>query len=260
MDAVKLLLVILLAAMLPLHGQTDGAASESPVPYIPREDSPFFVLQEDEGRVAREREKERAAMYPLNKGSEDSAGRMFARFFGEMFASVKIGRRTPSAQSTLKVEPSDFSLDDRRELTVTFSVKNNTGRVMKFDFPTAQRIEIVVKDPMGKIIERWSDDRAFEERAGVVMINPDERIEYIERIPTREMEPGSQYIIEASLANSPEFTKSVTVTPKGKPRDREKREEGAPERPKRNEADTPGANPPPVEPGDVEPLNDPVGA
>jgi hypothetical protein len=68
------------------------------------------------------------------------------------------------------------------------------------------------------VIDKWSDDRAFADISGVVMINPGEHITYEEKIATRDMQPGTTYTIEASLANNPEFTKTAIVTPSGKPR------------------------------------------
>src|SRR5690606_33746015 len=145
-------------------------------------------------------------------------GKMFTSFFTEMFASVDIGGKSDSSGSKLVIEPSEFSVDDRREITVRFLVQNRSNRLVKLDFPTSQRVEILVRNPAGEVIERWSDDRAFHDEAGVVMINPDERIQYEERIATREMQPGVTYTIEASLANNPEFTKTTTITPSGRPR------------------------------------------
>jgi hypothetical protein len=120
--------------------------------------------------------------------------------------------------SALKVDPATFSLDDRREVTVTFIVENHTNKLVKLDFPTSQRIEILVRDSSGKVIEKWSDDRAFQDVSGVVMINPGEHIQYEEKIATRDMQPGQTYVVEASMANNPEFTKTATVKPSGKPR------------------------------------------
>jgi hypothetical protein len=190
------------------------------VPVIPEKESPFFVLNGNDqtpGQRARSAMTGPAADYPRNKGSEQSAGQMFSTFFTGMFSSVRIGGK-PSSGSKLVVEPKTFSLDDRRELAVTFSVENKTGRLVKLDFPTSQRIEILVRDPNGKVLEKWSDDRAFTDESGVVMINPDEHIQYEEKIATRDMQPGKTYPIEASLANNPEFTKTAVVTPSGKPR------------------------------------------
>ncbi len=193
---------------------------ESVVPEIPVGESPFFILndaEENPGRRARKLLDSPEFEFPRNKSSEKSAAKMFTSFFTDMFSSVKIGK-PGSSGSKLVVEPSEFSVDDRREVTVRFVVQNRTNRLLKLDFPTSQRVEILVRNPAGEVIERWSDDRAFQDEAGVVMINPDERIQYEERIATREMQPGVTYTIEASLANNPEFTKTTTITPSGRPR------------------------------------------
>lgn len=214
---------LLLTSVASLGGGTLSPAraqdGQSVVPEIPVEESPFFVLNDEEmnpGRRARRELRGPEFDYPRNRGAEQSAAQMFTSFFTDMFSSVKLVKKRSS--SKLSVEPSKFSVDERREVSVTFTVENQTGRLLKLDFPTSQRIEILVRDPAGNIVERWSDDRAFRDEAGVVMINPGERIQYEERISTREMEPGKTYTIEASLANNPEFVKTAQVTPTGKPR------------------------------------------
>lgn len=200
-----------------------AGAQESVIPVIPVEppkESPFFVLNgepENPGEAERKSLTSPQNDYPKNKTADVSAGRMFASFFTDMFASVRVGRK-PSTGSKLEITPSKFSLDDRREITVKFTVANKGGKLLKLDFPNSQRIEILVHDPSGKVIEKWSDDRAFVEESGIVMINPGEKIQYEEKISTRDMQPGQTYTIEASMANNPEFTKAVNVTPTGKPR------------------------------------------
>lgn len=189
------------------------------MPEIPVEESPFFVLNDaplNRGGKARALLTSPANQYPLNKTSERSAAKMFTRFFTEMFASVHLAKGRPD--SKLVIDPSSFSLDDRREITVSFTVFNRTPRLVKLDFPTSQRIEILVRDGNGQVIEKWSDDRAFDDVSGVVMINPGERIEYSEKIATRDMQPGQTYSIEASVANNPEYTKAGTVKPTGSAR------------------------------------------
>ncbi len=198
-----------------VHAQTEQSA----VPFIPEEESPFFVVRDvetAEGARRSEAVKGPQDSFPRNKASERSAGNMLTGFFTEMFASVDLSTGKKTSGSKLVVEPQEFSLDDRREVAVTYTVFNKTNKLLRLDFPTDQRLEITVKDPAGQVIERWSDDRAFDEKVGVVMINPDERIEYEEKIATREMVPGTTYTIEASMADNPEFTKSLTVTPTGK--------------------------------------------
>ena len=59
-----------------------------------------------------------------------------------MFSSIKFGRLHPEKSTqNLTVEPSEFSLSDRRELDTTYTVRNNTKKIMRLDFSTQQRIE-----------------------------------------------------------------------------------------------------------------------
>lgn len=219
MHTSRLLAPALLAALFVGAAPRPASAQEPVVPVIPPAESPFFVLngeEENPGRRARNVRLSPANQFPLNKTSEQSASRMFTSFFTDMFASVRLMKG--QSDSKLTVEPATFSLDSRREITVTFTVFNRTQRLLKLDFPTAQRIEILVRDGSGNVIEKWSDDRAFADVSGVVMINPGERIQYEEKIATRDMQPGQTYTIEASMANNPEFTRTATVQPSGKPR------------------------------------------
>jgi hypothetical protein len=218
MPVLRFVPVFALAALCALP-HLRGQHQESVVPVIPENESPFFVLNDTHENPARGATKlldSPEFQYPRNKGSEQSATQMFTHFFTDMFSSVRLVKK--HSTSALKVEPDTFSLDDRREVTVTFTVENRTNKLLKLDFPTSQRIEILVRDPSGKIIEKWSDDRAFQDVSGVVMINPGEHIQYEEKIPTRDMQPGQTYVVEASMANNPEFTKTATVKPSGKPR------------------------------------------
>jgi hypothetical protein len=208
--------ILLLALCLgsPLHAQENT----SPVPHIPDEESPFFVLREEFRQGAVPTQRRISEGYPRSKGADVNAGKIFTGFFTDMFASVKFGTSEEArASSQLTVEPKTFSLDDRREFTVNYVVTNKTDEIIKLNFPNAQRIEITVTDPTGKVIERWSDDRFFAEVTGVVMVNPGERIEYVERIPTREMQPGRTYIVEATIPNYPDFARSTQLTPTGSP-------------------------------------------
>jgi len=186
--------------------------------FIPEEGNPFFVPRQEFTPGSPESAQRISQQFPRNRDADLSAGKMFTSFFTDMFASVKIGGgASTNPGSSLDIDPKTFSLDDRREFTVNYVIHNRTRDVLRLDFPNAQRIEITVTDPAGKVVERWSDDRLFAEVTGVVMINPGERIEYSERIPTREMVPGKTYVIEASVTNHPQFTKTVNVTPLGTP-------------------------------------------
>jgi hypothetical protein len=150
----------------------------------------------------------------MGRGSQNTYSAQVGGFFKEMFASVNLGpiRGEPTG-GRISIEPEAFSLTDRREVAVTYSVVNNSNKIIRLEYPTTQRLEIVAKGPDGNPVERWSDDRAFEPEEGIVIINPKERIEYQERIPTREMKPGSTYNIEANTTSQNPYTVSKPITP-----------------------------------------------
>jgi hypothetical protein len=184
----------------------------------PDEGSPFFVEREAARLLATQPQalarQDALAVYPKAKNSEDSANAMFGKFFTEMFSSINLrklrGRKTTE---NLVIDPPSFSLTDRREVEGVYTLRNNTGQLIRLDYPTSQRIDIVTKDANGNVIERWSDDRAFKPQDGIVILNPKERIEYREKIPTREMKAGQPYTIQAEVVGYPEYTATEPITP-----------------------------------------------
>ena len=185
----------------------------------PDENSPFFL---DAAAASRTRGADYAgrdlndtiAGYPQNRNSPDSVLARIKGFFGGMFSSVNFGPiRTPPTTEKLEVEPARFSLQDRREVNVTYTIRNNTKQISRLEYPTTQRIDILTYDPKGIVIDRWSDDRAFQPEDGIVVINPKERIEYQEKIPTREMKAGESYRVETFTTSTEKFQSEKTITP-----------------------------------------------
>jgi hypothetical protein len=159
---------------------------EGSVFFAERLDAKYTLSSEGQARLA----EDEVAEYPRAKGSPDSVTTMFRRFFTDMFGSIRLGRLRPEPTTeTLKVEPSKFSLAERRELDSIYTVRNNSKKILRLDFNTTQRIDILTFDPSGKTIEKWSEDRLFLLQEGVVIVNPKERIEYSEKVATRDMKP-----------------------------------------------------------------------
>ena len=131
-----------------------------------------------------------------------------------MFSSVNLGPiRTPPTTEKLVVDPAKFSLQDRREVNVTYTIRNNTKNITRLEYPTTQRIDILTYGPEGTVIDRWSDDRAFQPEEGIVVVNPKERIEYQEKIPTREMKAGESYRVETFTTGTEKFKSEQVITP-----------------------------------------------
>jgi len=183
----------------------------------PDEASPFFLPSQGStngltpittgGRIA-------TSGYPRNRNSPDTAAAQIRKVFGGLFSSINVGplRGEPTI-TELSVEPERFALQDRREVSATYSIFNNTRKITRIEYPTTQRIDILTYDNAGKVIERWSDDRAFIPEEGIVILNPKERIEYQEKVPTRDMKAGESYRIEAKAMTDPSFVVERTITP-----------------------------------------------
>ena len=221
----RAVLIFLAAGLAPLLAQT---AKPKPPPVDsatafaiadPDENSPFFMDQKKADITrgvdyAGHEAADSVAVYPQCRTSPDSATAQVKGFFTNMFSSVNFGpiRRAPTTEN-LEISPTKFSLQDRREVNVTYTIRNNTKNISRLEYPTTQRIDILTYDSKGVVIDRWSDDRAFQPEDGIVIINPKERIEYQEKIPTREMKPSESYRVEMFTTSTEKFQSAKTITP-----------------------------------------------
>ena len=101
----------------------------------------------------------------------------------------------------LELEPQPLKLPETRQLKVRVQLSNKTKRFVQLEFPTSQRIEVLVRNRDGKLVEQWSEDQSFANEPTLVVINPGERLEYSVSVATRDMNPGETYTIEAFFPN-----------------------------------------------------------
>lgn len=148
-------------------------------------------------------------------GQEDSWTSRASDFIDPVVPdSLRFGPKEPALKATVRAEPAEFPLSERREVRVVFTVQNSTKKVERLEFPTAQRIELSVRAPDGKRVFLWSEDRLFQAVPAIVVINPRERIEYEAAVPTRDMTPGVDYTAEVGLLGRPEVAASVSIRPR----------------------------------------------
>ncbi len=105
-------------------------------------------------------------------------------------------------------------LSEVRQLPVRVTLTNRGDRAVELTFPSEQRIEILLHDSSGRVVTRWSDNRAFAETVGTILINPNEHIEYSETIATRDLVPGKVFTVEVTVPAYPELDaqrKSITA-------------------------------------------------
>jgi hypothetical protein len=105
----------------------------------------------------------------------------------------------------LKLSPQPVKLSEVRQLEVKITLTNVSKRAVALDFPTDQRFEIILKNSSDAVLTTWSDNHAFDAKAGTVLINPGEHTYYPETIATRELTPNKVFIVEVFFPQYPEL-------------------------------------------------------
>ena len=199
-----------------LQAQSTQEISKSDVQDIsltgPQADSPFFIERQEAQAALANAGREGYGMY-APKPPRPPVTQQVKSFFKGMFASVKLIKGGNTLPMLLTVEPSQFSVANHPDLTVSLKVSNSKRQEIELLYPNDQRLEILTKDSAGNVVNRWSQDRIFDPNEGFVEINPSEFIVYSEKVPTDAMKAGETYTIEASLAGQQGYTTSTTVTP-----------------------------------------------
>ncbi|MDQ3314127.1 MAG: BsuPI-related putative proteinase inhibitor [Verrucomicrobiota bacterium] len=106
---------------------------------------------------------------------------------------------------TLELSPQPLKLSEVRQMGVKLTLANKAKRPITLEFPNAQRFEVYLRNSAEKILTTWSDNHAFAESIGTVLINPQEHIEYAETIATRELTPNKVFIAEVFFPKYPEL-------------------------------------------------------
>ena len=206
--------VVALFASALAHAQSP-VSQDTPPPFAinpPDESSAFFIT----GKEYADEEREFYSRgYPRVKRNQESLIVEAKNIFTKIVSSAHLGSGSENKPvASLDVQPTAPDLKDTRELSVKYTVKNNSKTLVRMDFSSTQRIEILTRKSSGAIIDRWSDDRAYQSQEGLVVINPNERIEYEERIPTRDMKAGEAYTVEASMKSTPNYQVEQKVLPR----------------------------------------------
>jgi hypothetical protein len=105
----------------------------------------------------------------------------------------------------LKIAPQPVKLSEVRQVEIK-AILSNAGKFpITLDFTTDQRIEIYLRNSAESILTKWSDTHAISEKAGTIVVNPNEQVEYRESIATREMTPNKVFSAEVFFPKYPEI-------------------------------------------------------
>jgi len=141
---------------------------------------------------------------------------MITRFFNMFHHSPgpeKVSTHGRKFALALDISPQPLKLSETRQMKVTLVLTNKSANFVHLEFPTTQRIEILVRDKEGKLVTQWSEDQSFTNEPSYIAINPGERVEYSESVPTREMVAGQKYTVEGFFPNYDDLKTSKTVVP-----------------------------------------------
>ena len=105
----------------------------------------------------------------------------------------------------LELPGQPVKLSEVRQLEMKFSLMNKARNPITLEFPDSQRFEIYLRNSAEKVLATWSDNHAFSDDPGTVLINPQEHIEYAETIATRELTPNKVFTVEVFFPKYPEL-------------------------------------------------------
>lgn len=149
------------------------------------------------------------------KKGTGAVGRVVTRPFrgGKKDDAPKAEAGWRNLSMTLAVEPAQVKLTDTRSIRVVLAVVNKGKQSVQLEFPTSQRIEVILRADDGKVLSKWSEDQKIEEEQGFLVINPEERLEYSATVSTRDMAAGRTYLVEAFFPNFDQLRASQTIAP-----------------------------------------------
>lgn len=90
-----------------------------------------------------------------------------------------------------------FRLAGGTPVAVKLQLFNKGKKTQLLEFASGQRAEVVLRDASNKIVGRSSSSTG--EDAGLVTLNPGERIEFLLQLPTKELAAGKTYSLEAAI-------------------------------------------------------------
>jgi hypothetical protein len=137
------------------------------------------------------------------KARSDSNGQ-----FGPITGPVNNG-----LEMRVLVSPVPIKLSDARSLEVRIQLINRTKKSQNLTFDTGREYDFILRDANGKKLVQWSDDQPANPNPGYVIINPNERSEFVGNISTRDMVAGRLYELEAIIAGYDQMRTTINLHP-----------------------------------------------
>jgi Intracellular proteinase inhibitor len=135
-------------------------------------------------------------------------------FFGRMLHPFSSNNSAPPVYKDpklrgltldLEISPQPVKLSEIRQLEIKLTVTNRSKRAVTLDFVNDQRIDIHLMNSAEVVLTRWSDNHVIEPKPGVVLINPQEKVEYNQTIATRDLSPNKVFVADVFFPKYPEL-------------------------------------------------------
>jgi hypothetical protein len=131
-------------------------------------------------------------------------GRLFHPFSSSHLPQYK-DPKLRGLELQLQIGPQPVKLSETRQMQVKVVVTNRGKHAVELNYPTDQRIEIYLRNSAEAILTKWSDNHAISDKPETILVNPDEHVEYVQTIATRELTPDKVFIVEVFFPNYPEL-------------------------------------------------------
>lgn len=105
----------------------------------------------------------------------------------------------------LEISPQPLKLSETRQLEIKAILSNKSKKAFELDFDNDQRIEIYLMNSAEAVLTKWSDNHAVSPKPEIVLVNPDEQVQYVQTITTRDLSPNKVYTAEVFFPKYPEL-------------------------------------------------------
>lgn len=113
----------------------------------------------------------------------------------------------------LSVTPQVIKLSDTHSLQARLQLINRRKKAVTLQFPDSRHYDFILRDATGKKLAQWSDDQPLSQTPGYVIINPEERGEFVGNISTRDMAAGRTYTLEGMVVGYDRMRLTTTIAP-----------------------------------------------
>ena len=128
--------------------------------------------------------------------------------FGPVTGPVNYG-----LEMRLLISPDPIKLSDTRSIEARIQLINRSKKTQNLLFDMGREYDFILRDASGKKLVQWSDDQPANPNPGYIIINPNERSEFVGSISTRDMVAGRSYVLEAMIVGYDKMRTTVNLEP-----------------------------------------------